>query len=107
MKVGRRRFIASTAALAAASQAFGVGAAAAAPGPYPSYNTSPIPPEPSGVTHTAVEIASRIKLGWNAGNTMEAIGGETAWGNPLITQAPGTSTPTKRPPRSPPPGSIA
>jgi len=39
------------------------------------------------MTSTAVDIAGRIKLGWNAGNTLEAIGGETAWGNPLITQA--------------------
>ena len=25
-------------------------------------------------------------IGWNAGNSLDAIGGETAWGNPLITQ---------------------
>lgn len=34
---------------------------------------------------TAVEIADQISLGWNIGNTLEAIGGETAWGNPMIT----------------------
>lgn len=34
---------------------------------------------------TAAELATTIKLGWNIGNTMEAIGGETAWGNPQIT----------------------
>ena len=39
------------------------------------------------MTSTAVDIAARIKLGWNAGNTLEAIGGETAWGNPMIDQA--------------------
>ena len=39
------------------------------------------------MTSTAVELSGHIKLGWNAGNTLEAIGGETAWGNPLITQA--------------------
>ena len=39
------------------------------------------------MTSTAVELSSRIALGWNSGNTLEAIGGETAWGNPLITQA--------------------
>lgn len=39
------------------------------------------------MTSTATEIAARIKLGLNIGNTLEAIGGETAWGNPLITQA--------------------
>ena len=36
---------------------------------------------------TAVQLASRIRLGLNIGNTMEATGGETAWGNPLITEA--------------------
>ena len=35
---------------------------------------------------TAMQLASRITLGWNAGNTLEAIGGETAWGNPQITR---------------------
>lgn len=37
------------------------------------------------MSSTATEIASRIKLGWNLGNTLEAIGGETAWGNPKTT----------------------
>ena len=36
---------------------------------------------------TAVEVAAKFKLGINIGNTLEAIGGETAWGNPMITQA--------------------
>jgi len=35
---------------------------------------------------TAQEIASKVKIGWNLGNTLEAIGGETAWGNPKATQ---------------------
>jgi aryl-phospho-beta-D-glucosidase BglC (GH1 family) len=38
------------------------------------------------MTRTATEIAGRIKLGWNIGNTLEAVGGETAWGNPAVTQ---------------------
>ena len=38
------------------------------------------------MTSTAVDIAGRIKLGWNAGNTMEASGDETAWGNPPVSQ---------------------
>lgn len=87
MKVGRRNFVASTVALAAAGDAFGAHAApTSATDLYPSYNTSPIPADASGMASTAVEIAGRIKLGWNAGNTMEALGGETAWGNPLISQ---------------------
>lgn len=37
---------------------------------------------------TAVQIASKIKLGFNIGNTLEAMGGksETYWGNPKITK---------------------
>ncbi|MDG5814028.1 cellulase family glycosylhydrolase [Chitinispirillales bacterium ANBcel5] len=35
---------------------------------------------------TANEIADEMGLGWNLGNTMEAIGGPTNWGNPLPTQ---------------------
>lgn len=54
---------------------------------YPSYNLQTLPADSSGMTSTAVQIASRIKLGFNFGNTMEAIGGETAWGNPEITEA--------------------
>lgn len=54
---------------------------------YPSYNTSPLPPDVSGMSSLATEIASNIVLGWNAGNSLEATGGETAWGNPRITKA--------------------
>lgn len=54
---------------------------------YPSYNSNPLPADMSGMEHTAVEIAGNIVVGWNIGNTMEAIGGETAWGNPLISEA--------------------
>jgi aryl-phospho-beta-D-glucosidase BglC (GH1 family) len=34
----------------------------------------------------ASQVADRIHVGWNIGNSLEAIGGETAWGNPLINQ---------------------
>lgn len=53
---------------------------------YPNYNTSPLPPDESGMSSTAVELAAEMTLGINIGNTMEAIGGETAWGNPKITK---------------------
>lgn len=52
---------------------------------YPGYNTSPISPDTTGMSSTSMEIASKIKVGLNIGNTLEAIGGETAWGNPQIT----------------------
>jgi endoglucanase len=35
---------------------------------------------------TAQQIASHMKVGWNLGNTLEAICGENAWGNPTTTQ---------------------
>ncbi len=53
---------------------------------YPSYNSSPIPADETGMSHSAEEIAAQIKLGWNIGNTLEASGGETAWGNPKVTK---------------------
>jgi endoglucanase len=53
---------------------------------YPSYNTSPKAPDSIGMS-TAVQLAAKFKLGWNIGNTLEAIGGETSWGNPQITES--------------------
>lgn len=54
-------------------------------GTYPSYNKKPAPANFSGMQHDAQKLAASIRVGINIGNTMEAIGGETAWGNPLIT----------------------
>ncbi|MCD0470074.1 cellulase family glycosylhydrolase [Flavobacterium sp. JAS] len=54
---------------------------------YPNYNTNPIAADNSGMSSTAAQLAAKIKLGWNIGNTMEATGGETAWGNPKVTKA--------------------
>ena len=54
---------------------------------YPNYNTSPQTPDATGMSSNAVTLASKLKLGWNIGNTLEAIGGETAWGNPKVTKA--------------------
>lgn len=56
-------------------------------GIYPDYNTNPIAADASGMESTAQEIAAKISLGWNLGNTLEATGGETAWGNPMATKA--------------------
>lgn len=36
---------------------------------------------------TAPQVASQMKVGWNLGNTLEAICGENAWGNPNTSQA--------------------
>jgi aryl-phospho-beta-D-glucosidase BglC (GH1 family) len=54
-------------------------------GVYPSYNPNPTPADTTGMSHNAQQLASSIRIGINIGNTMEAIGGETNWGNPLIT----------------------
>src|SRR5690349_15445591 len=35
---------------------------------------------------TAQSVAGQIKVGWNLGNSLDAICGETAWGNPATTQ---------------------
>lgn len=56
-------------------------------GLYPSYNTNPIVDDATGMSSTAVELAAKMKLGWNIGNTLEASGSETAWGNPKVTKA--------------------
>lgn len=53
---------------------------------YPSYNTSPKAADAIGMSSNAVQLAAKIKLGWNIGNTLEAPGGETGWGNPAITE---------------------
>ena len=52
-----------------------------------SVNSDSIPADATGMSSNAVQLAAKIKLGWNIGNTLEAIGGETAWGNPKVTKA--------------------
>ncbi|MET8230225.1 cellulase family glycosylhydrolase [Micromonospora sp. NPDC005298] len=42
------------------------------------------PPPPSG---DAMATVAAMQPGWNLGNTLDAIPDETAWGNPLVTQA--------------------
>ena len=41
----------------------------------------------TGMSHDARQIAAWIRIGWNIGNAMEAIGGETAWENPQVSNA--------------------
>lgn len=54
---------------------------------YPNYNTNPLPVNAAGMKSTAPEIAAKMGLGWNIGNALEAIGGESAWGSPKITKS--------------------
>ncbi len=44
-----------------------------------------IDPDMTGMESDATVLAAKIRLGWNLVNTLEAIGGETAWGNPKTT----------------------
>jgi endoglucanase len=53
---------------------------------YPSYNTSPIAPDPTGMSSTAVQLAEKMHLGINIGNTMEAPT-EAEWVNSKITES--------------------
>ena len=45
-----------------------------------------VPADATGMSSTATELAKKLKIGLNIGNTLEAIGGETAWGNPVTTK---------------------
>ncbi|MGN0639199.1 MAG: hypothetical protein ACI4J0_12580 [Huintestinicola sp.] len=36
---------------------------------------------------SSTELIAEMGAGWNLGNTFDAEGGETAWGNPVTTQA--------------------
>ncbi|GKX67638.1 cellulase family glycosylhydrolase [Inconstantimicrobium mannanitabidum] len=35
---------------------------------------------------SAMDLVKDMKVGWNLGNTLEAAGGETGWGNPVTTR---------------------
>jgi len=52
---------------------------------YPDYS-SPIPANGTGMSSSSKTLATKMLAGWNLGNTMEAPGNETAWGNPKTTQ---------------------
>ncbi|WP_206445608.1 glycoside hydrolase family 5 protein [Spirosoma sordidisoli] len=54
---------------------------------FPSYNTAPVAPDRAGMGRNALQLSTAISHGINIGNTLEAMGGETRWGNPLITKA--------------------
>jgi endoglucanase len=46
-----------------------------------------IAPDTTGMRNlSSVELAKEMVPGWNVGNSLDATGGETSWGNPLISQ---------------------
>ncbi|HEY1132201.1 MAG TPA: glycoside hydrolase family 5 protein [Roseateles sp.] len=54
--------------------------AASAPAPAPT-------PSPGGMRDlSSLQLSRLMGAGWNLGNALESIGGETAWGNPATTQ---------------------
>ncbi|WP_084498150.1 cellulase family glycosylhydrolase [Pedobacter sp. V48] len=53
---------------------------------YPTYNTSPQAPDATGMSSTAVQLAAKMHMGINFGNTMESpVEGE--WQNSKLTQS--------------------
>lgn len=40
----------------------------------------------NGIDPETMMLIKNMGVGWNAGNSLEAMGGETAWGNPLLNQ---------------------
>jgi len=53
---------------------------------YPSYNTSAKAPDATGMSSTAVQLAAKMHLGINFGNTMESPN-EAEWVNSKITES--------------------
>jgi endoglucanase len=53
---------------------------------YPSYNTSPKAPDATGMSSTAVQLAAKMHMGINFGNTMESPA-EAEWVNSKITES--------------------
>ncbi|SFA99166.1 cellulase family glycosylhydrolase [Algoriphagus aquimarinus] len=53
----------------------------------PSLPSYYIPSHATGMRDISnLELAKEMGIGWNLGNSLEAIGGETAWGNPKTTK---------------------
>ena len=81
--------VAAVAALLGCASGGGGGATASAtPSPAGSACTSRTPAAcvASGMRDiTSTQLAAQMGAGWNLGNSLEAIGGETAWGNPKVT----------------------
>jgi endoglucanase len=75
--------VAAGAAGAVAAGAAGSGEQAAGGAPAAGAAAPPTT-DPSGM-QDAVQIAAAMRFGWNLGNSLDAVGGETAWGNPMVT----------------------
>jgi endoglucanase len=80
--------VSSSLALSSSTPASSSSSTPTTTGIYPSYNLHPLPADGLGMESSATQIASKIRLGFNIGNTLEATGGksETYWGNPKISK---------------------
>jgi endoglucanase len=45
------------------------------------------PASGDGTMQDAKSLVAQFSIGWNLGNSLDAVGGETAWGNPMVTPA--------------------
>jgi endoglucanase len=53
---------------------------------YPDYS-SPEPVDDSEMESDATQLAAKMHMGWNLGNSLEVPNSETGWGNPKASQA--------------------
>jgi endoglucanase len=81
----------SSSAISSSSSSSSLSSSSVSAALYPSYNTSPIPADATGMSSSAIQLAAKIKLGTNIGNQMEAYGckppDETCWGHPKVSAA--------------------
>ncbi len=52
----------------------------------PEFPSTPIDPDKTGMDSDAKTLMKKMDMGINLGNTLEATGGETAWGAPRTTE---------------------
>ncbi|MDQ0575251.1 cellulase family glycosylhydrolase [Agromyces albus] len=70
----------------AAALAAGLALSVSLAGPAGAQTTPERRSAPPDHAVTAMEQVAAMQPGWNVGNTLDALGGETAWGNPMITE---------------------
>lgn len=56
-----------------------------AEGVYPKYSAW-ANRDNTGMPNNSFDLVSKMKVGWNLGNSLEVPGNETAWGNPKVTK---------------------
>lgn len=82
----RREALIALVPLTACGGGGGGSAQAAAPAPVAAAPAPASAPTTGMRDLTSLQLSRLMGSGWNLGNSLEAIGGETAWGNPVTTQ---------------------